>query len=239
MKNVYIIMAVALMGMTACGSGRNNKKAEEKQAPVETTQTRAIPADCKTEEGFIWSEVEQNCIRLFERGTSFLSVENPDMSHVAYAVFSADSSKVELIIPDVERREILDRRTTPTGSAWNVEDDDTKNVRKVDGQWVIEQRGKVIYKHTANLGPIEARFQGSDGITRRLYYVDAVFYPEANKAILKLDDKTYELTQYVTASGYGYKNADVDLRGKGKDATLNFTDDQIRDLTLIDITNQE
>ena len=238
MKSVYVVLGVALMGLTACGSGNNNKKTDEKTQETTVTETRATPADCKMEEGYVWSEMEQNCIRLFDRGISFLSVENPDMSHVAYAVFSADSSKVELFIPDVSKHDILDRRTAATGPAWNIEDDDTKNVRQVNGQWVIEQRGNVIYRHTADLGPIQARYQGSDGITRRLYWIDATFYPEASKAILKLDDKTYELNQYVTASGYGYKNAEADLRGKGTEATLNFTDEQVRDLTLKDVTNE-
>ena len=31
------------------------------------------------------------------------------------------------------------------GYAWNVEDDDTKNVRLIDGLWTISQRDKLIY----------------------------------------------------------------------------------------------
>ena len=42
---------------------------------------------------------------------------------------------------------MLDRRTLPAGGyVWNQEDDDTYNVRRLDGKWVIEQRGKVLYK---------------------------------------------------------------------------------------------
>ena len=42
---------------------------------------------------------------------------------------------------------MLDRRSLPAGDyAWNIEDDDTKNVRKVDGVWTISQRGKEIYR---------------------------------------------------------------------------------------------
>lgn len=32
------------------------------------------------------------------------------------------------------------------GYTWNIEDDDTKNVRLLKGQWTISQRGKLIYK---------------------------------------------------------------------------------------------
>ncbi len=79
---------------------------------------------------------------------------------------------------------------------------------------------------------IKARFQGSDGMTKRIYWVDAVFYPEAFRAKLTIGDKVYELEQYPTADGYGYRNAEVDLRGKGTEADLTYTDTNIRPLKL-------
>ena len=43
--------------------------------------------------------------------------------------------------------EILERRGLPSGGyAWNVEDDDTKNVRLEDGRWTVSQRGQLIYR---------------------------------------------------------------------------------------------
>ena len=32
------------------------------------------------------------------------------------------------------------------GYVWNVEDDDTKNVRLEDGRWTVSQRGRLIYR---------------------------------------------------------------------------------------------
>ena len=231
-KKVYVALAVALIGLTACGN-RNNRKVVETEEEI-VVVTKAQPSDCDPNEGYVWSKMEENCVRLFDRAISMISVENPDLDHVVYVLFSADSTKAE-IFTDQKSSDILDRRIALGEPVWNIEDDDTKNVRKFNGDWVIEQRGKVIYMHTADLGPIEARYQGSDGITRRIYWVDAVFYPEASRATVKVDDKTYELKQYVTGSGYGYRNAEVDLRGKGHDAELNFTDENIRDLKLKDV----
>ena len=231
MKNTYVaLLGVALMGLTACGNRNNNRQVVE-VADETVVVTQARPSDCNPDEGYVWSEMNQNCVKLFEKGISMISSQTPDLDHVVYVLFSADSTKVE-VFTDQKSSDILDRRIALGEPVWNVEDDDTKNVRKFNGDWVIEQRGKVIYMHTANLGPIQARFQGSDGITRRLYWVDATFYPEASRAVIKLDDKTYELKQYVTGSGYGYRNAEVDLRGKGKEATLDFTDENVRDLKL-------
>ena len=78
-----------------------------------------------------------------------------DKENTAYIVFASDSLQVELffsgaLVWDVERgapNEILDRRSLPGGDyAWNVEDDDTKNVRQENGKWTISQRGNLIYQ---------------------------------------------------------------------------------------------
>ena len=53
----------------------------------------------------------------------------------------------EVYVPGHDNHPVLDRRTLPAGGyVWNQEDDDTYNVRRLDGKWVIEQRGKVLYK---------------------------------------------------------------------------------------------
>lgn len=99
---------------------------------------------CIGSAGYTWSEVRQNCIRLFETG---VRVEAVDGNETAYIVFSQDSTRVELFFSDTENTEILERRTLPSGGyAWNVEDDDTKNVTLDDGEWTISRRGKIIYR---------------------------------------------------------------------------------------------
>ena len=68
----------------------------------------------------------------------------------AFIVFSPDSTRAELFFSDKQPNEILERRSLPSGGyAWNVEDDDTKNVRLVDGLWTISQRGDLIYTQKA------------------------------------------------------------------------------------------
>ena len=75
---------------------------------------------CIGSAGYVWCEVQQDCTRL------------------------------ELFFSDDQPNEILERRGLPSGGyAWNVEDDDTKNVRFVDGVWTISQRNKLIYSQKA------------------------------------------------------------------------------------------
>lgn len=97
---------------------------------------------CIGSAGYEWCEVLNDCIRIFEKGVRTES----DKNDVCYIVFSVDSLKAELFFSNGLQSEILDRRTLSNGGyVWNVEDDDTKNIRKIDGEWIIEQRGEEIY----------------------------------------------------------------------------------------------
>ena len=103
---------------------------------------------CIGSAGYVWCEVQKDCIRLFEKGIRTEAVDDSDTS--AFIVFSPDSTQLELFFSNNQPNEILDRRGLPSGGyAWNVEDDDTKNVRLIDGLWTISQRNKLIYSQKA------------------------------------------------------------------------------------------
>lgn len=136
----------------------------------------------------------------------------PDATTAAYIVFAEDSSRAELFLPDGQKTEILDRRTLPGGgSAWNVEDDDTKNVRLANGRWIIEQRGKTLYEQYE--APITALFEGTDGKSRRRFRVEVRF--SAGRAEVTLDGTVFDLPQYPTGSGYGYRQRHSRLPRQG------------------------
>lgn len=101
---------------------------------------------CNAAAGYTWSEVQSKCIRLFEEGIQFQSVQDTASGLAAYVVFSADSLRAEVFIPEQENHPVLDRRELPAGGyTWNQEDDDTYNVRMKDGEWIIEKRGNLLY----------------------------------------------------------------------------------------------
>ena len=103
---------------------------------------------CIGSAGYVWCEVQKDCIRLFEKGIRTEAVDGSDAS--AFIVFSPDSTQLELFFSNNQPNEILERRGLPSGGyAWNVEDDDTKNVRLIDGLWTISQRDKLIYTQKA------------------------------------------------------------------------------------------
>lgn len=117
---------------------------------VQYPQSQKVGADrdehgCLASAGYVWCEVQQDCIRLFEKGIRLESVDESNMP--AFIVFSPDSTRLELFFPNNAPNEILERRNLPSGGyAWNVEDDDTKNVRNVDGLWTISQRDHLLYR---------------------------------------------------------------------------------------------
>lgn len=69
-----------------------------------------------------------------------------------YVHMSDDELTADLYISAEKRTETLQRRTLPDGThVWNIEDDDTKNLRMIDGRWTVSQRGKVIFKEPSGL----------------------------------------------------------------------------------------
>lgn len=147
MKN-WILLLITFTSISLVGC---------KSAPKESTQDETVIAEseiivgddtddhgCKASAGYTWSEVREDCIRLFESGIRLEAASDSKSS--AYIVFSTDSLQAELFFSDGAPAEVLDRRSLPNGGyAWNVEDDDTKNIRLTDGVWTVSQRDKVIY----------------------------------------------------------------------------------------------
>ena len=151
MKVVSMCLICAGALLTGCGNG-GKKEAEtserkEKEAVVGSDKDEH---GCIASAGYTWSEVQKDCIRLWEKGVRLASVENAE--NTLFIVFSPDSTQVELFFPEEGApNEILDRRSLPAGGyAWNAEDDDTKNVRLENDKWTVSQRGKLIYKQDAD-----------------------------------------------------------------------------------------
>ena len=148
-KMMSVCLACAGALLAGCGNSR------EKNAAAETEKTEIVGDDkdehgCIASAGYTWSEGQKDCIRLWEKGVHLASVD--DAENTLFIVFSPDSTQVELFFSEADApNEILDRRSLPAGGyAWNMEDDDTKNVRLENGKWTVGRRGKLIYKQVAD-----------------------------------------------------------------------------------------
>ena len=134
--------------MLVSWGGSREKKVEAEDAAEKTAVVGNDKDEhgCITSAGYTWCEVQRDCIRLWEKGIRMTSVA--DAQRTLFLVFSPDSTQVELFFSEESvPNEILDRRGLPSGGyAWNVEDDDTKNVHQENGEWTVSRRGRVIYK---------------------------------------------------------------------------------------------
>ena len=151
MKVVSMCLICAGALLTGCGNG--GKKEAETSERKEKEAVDGSDKDehgCIASAGYTGSEVPKVCIRLWEKGVRMNAVD--DAGKTLFLVFSPDSTQVELFFSEEGvSNEILDRRGLPAGGyAWNVEDDDTKNVRLEDGEWTVSQRGRLIYQEDAN-----------------------------------------------------------------------------------------
>lgn len=144
-------MCLLCAGALFMSCGGNSGKRADVSGKTDTAQVVGDDKDehgCIASAGYTWSEVQKDCIRLWEKGVRMNAVD--DAENTLFLVFSPDSTRVELFFSEEGMpNEILDRRGLPSGGyAWNVEDDDTKNVRLEDGKWTVSQRGKLIYRQT-------------------------------------------------------------------------------------------
>lgn len=156
-KYIYLFCASVFMAC-ACSEGNTSASSEGNGESSAQNYTLPVGGDrdehgCIGSAGYVWSSVQEKCIRVFESGVELSPTEMPtDGSAVfaAYVVFSQDSLRAELFLPE-RGGIILDRRTLPSGGyAWNIEDDDTYNVRRdASGEWIAEKRGNVLYRQAA------------------------------------------------------------------------------------------
>ena len=204
-----ILLAVSCAFFGSCGYF--SRSADDKGMVEDTVASRAVPSR--------GNAPGAELIRLFKSGIRTEAVDGS--RRAVYIVFSPDSSKAELFGPAQGKPEMLDRRTLPSGGhVWNVEDDDTYMLEKCYDEWLVSRRRKVLYASTECENIQQAEFVGDKGEK-----LSATFFTQAGVAQIQYDGVDYMLRQYVTASGYGYKNSFVDIRGKRQELTLTFLGD--------------
>ena len=112
-KMMSVCLACAGALLAGCGNSR------EKNAAAETEKTEIVGDDkdehgCIASAGYTWSEVQKDCIRLWEKGVRLASVDDAEIT--LFIVFSPDSTQVELFFSDDDApNEILALRSLPAG----------------------------------------------------------------------------------------------------------------------------
>lgn len=152
--SLAVIGCVVLAGCTA--PQKTTPPVMEKSALMPIVQT-VVP-----EEPILKANETVTAYTLFDKAIRIGSVDTRFSDF--YVLFSPDGRLAHLYSDAGKKHETLQRRSLPKGGyVWNVEDDDTKNLRHKDGVWTIEKRMKLIASQSksdvdASLGPWEEEY---------------------------------------------------------------------------------
>lgn len=140
-RNPLLSLIVAAFLIAGC------EKAPEGPTPL------AAGADvdakgCKPSAGFTWSEMKQQCIRIWEEGVAFEPVDTTDPDQWAFVVFSDDKPLAELYWGD--QRAVLDVQPAEEGDISPLVMKNTAKgieVLRTKDVYVLRINGKAAYTH--------------------------------------------------------------------------------------------
>ncbi len=147
---VHLLAALALLFMSACMPA----------APSITVAPMAgQDADahgCMGSAGYVWSNAQQRCLRLFEDGFAFdPHMDNPDQTLKAFVVLGPDAGrpqKAELFLPQSPQAIALEVLKTPEGDIRPVvlrNAADHIEIVRVKDMYVLSVHGQVKFTHDA------------------------------------------------------------------------------------------
>lgn len=113
MKKLTLLILL-IFALIACNNPRSSSsKNTEKQMNTESSAVGGEKDEhgCLTAAGETWSELKQNCIKVFDVAQRLNPVEVNDGEAVisAFALFNDDKSKVELFLPETLSASVLDK----------------------------------------------------------------------------------------------------------------------------------
>lgn len=152
-KSIYQLTSILCLicVFASCGAkSAQQKVSEEPQTDNVNVEKSLVGNDrddhgCIASAGYQWSELLQDCIRPFEKGTRLKSTHESTIV-AAYLVFNADSSKVELYLPKEKSHPILNRKVTiDKETIWIGANEDSWSVRYIEKIWGIYFNDELKY----------------------------------------------------------------------------------------------
>lgn len=140
-RNSLLSLIVAAFLVVGC---------EKAPAPAEAVKAGAdVDAKgCKASAGYTWSELNQQCIRIWEEGVAFEPVDTTDPDQWAFVVFSDDKPLAELYWGD--QRAVLNVQPAEEGDISPVVMKNTAKgieVLRTKDVYVLRINGKAAYTH--------------------------------------------------------------------------------------------
>ena len=140
MKNTYLLFsALYLIGLFACTPSHPAQQPAVPEAPKVGSDRDAH--GCIGSAGYTWSEIRQECVRLFEKGIRLNPVEKGTAEISAFIILSGDESRAELFLPNNQPSMILNRQGDQKNATWQQGD---FKLLKEKG-YVLQKNGKTMY----------------------------------------------------------------------------------------------
>ena len=99
MKVVSMCLICAGALLTGCGNdGKKEAETSERKEKEAVVGSDKDEHGCIASAGYTWSEVQKDCIRLWEKGVRMNAVD--DAGKTLFLVFSPDSTQVELFFSE-------------------------------------------------------------------------------------------------------------------------------------------
>lgn len=125
----------------ACNSNSKNSHALEEAVEGSTKEVELVGADvdvhgCKGSAGYVWSQLREDCIRVFEEGVTLLPIELDESEAVfaAFIVYSNDGRQIELFLPKEKASFLLQKTTKNTFEKDKYRFDEHSKELYIDGE---------------------------------------------------------------------------------------------------------
>lgn len=138
MKTLHLLlMSLALLAMTSCGSASNNARENISAVPEPALMSaNAQKHGCLPSAGESWSELRQTCMQVFNEAKRLnpVKVEKGEAVFSAFIVFNDDMSKAEIFLPSDEPNVILTRNNKGIYQHRNYSYDPNTGTLTIDGK---------------------------------------------------------------------------------------------------------
>jgi hypothetical protein len=151
MKSKFSLIVIICVFFVACNTSKktNTKEAEK---IIEPTIVGADKDEhgCKGSAGYQWSELKNECIRIFEAGIRLNPVsKDVDQTTSAFIVFKSKEIdiQVELFLPSEKKSIILDKNGKSVIYQWK---NDTYILTEMENNYkLLDKNGKLLYEGNA------------------------------------------------------------------------------------------
>ncbi|MFN5416258.1 MAG: hypothetical protein ACK5B9_04315 [Flavobacteriia bacterium] len=143
-------IALSIFILSSCHTSKKVVTENPNSKPIDETPLVGNDADehgCKNSAGYTWSILKNECVRIFEAGSSFISVDK-SQSLGAFVIISSDNKQTEIFLPTSKTSLILQASSkyNATGEKVLFENNSEKlSISQGPNSFQIQQNGVSVF----------------------------------------------------------------------------------------------